>query len=89
MYGVVLFCAAIAFTILLRRHPRGRERPRLALAAAIGSDRKGNLSLVFYVAAIPLAFVHVVLADALFVGVALIWLVPDRRIERRLQKRHR
>jgi uncharacterized membrane protein len=87
MFGVVLFCAAIAYTILVRviiAADGGSSNTRVA--AAIGSDRKGNLSLVFYVAAIPLAFVNVALADALYVAVALIWLVPDQRIERRLHE---
>ena len=60
------------------------EGPHSALAKAIGSDFKGNVSLALYAAAIPLAFVHQVIADALYVAVALTWLVPDRRIERRL-----
>jgi uncharacterized membrane protein len=81
VYGGTLLGCALAFTILVRTllHNRGAN-PRLA--KAIGNDRKGNLSLAFYIAAIPLASVHVVLADALFVCVALIWLIPDRRIER-------
>jgi uncharacterized membrane protein len=85
MYGVVLFCSAIAYTILVRailKSETGRANTRLA--AAIGRDRKGNLSLLFYIVAIPLAFVNVWLADALYVSVALIWLVPDRRIERQM-----
>jgi len=84
MYGVVLFCAAIAYTILVRAILRADGGSNTRVAAAIGSDFKGNVSLVFYVAAIPLAFVHVLFADALYVLVAAIWLIPDRRIERRL-----
>jgi uncharacterized membrane protein len=52
------------------------------LARAMGRDRKGKLSLVLYASAIPLAFVNRWLAQAIFVLVALIWLVPDRRIEK-------
>ena len=60
-----------------------RALPRsAAINAAVGRDLKGKASIVLYVAAIPLAFVRQELADALFVTVALIWLVPDRRIER-------
>jgi hypothetical protein len=55
------------------------------LAEAVGSDRKGKLSLLFYVAAIPLAFVRPLIADALYVAVALVWLVPDPRIESRFR----
>jgi uncharacterized membrane protein len=87
MYGVVLFCAAIAYTILVRTIIRAAGGSNTRVAAAIGSDFKGNLSLACYVLAIPLAFVHVLLADALYVFVALMWLVPDRRIERRFAGR--
>ena len=83
VYGIILFCAAIAFTILLRTI-LAIEGPGSTLRAAVGSDRKGNLSLVLYAAAIPLAFVKPYIADALFASVALIWLIPDRRIETRL-----
>jgi uncharacterized membrane protein len=82
MYGVILFCCAIAYTILVRTILAADGGTNRRVAAAIGSDAKGYLSLLFYVAAVPLAFVHVLLADALYVSVALIWLVPDRRIER-------
>jgi len=85
MYGVVLFCSAIAYTILVRAIIATDGGSNKRVVAAIGDDRKGNLSLLFYVAAIPLAFVHVLLADALYVSVALVWLVPDRRIEQRLK----
>jgi uncharacterized membrane protein len=83
VYGVVLLMSAIAWTILqmtILRH----EGPDSKLRAAIGSDVKGKISALLYVLAIPLAFVHEFLADAIYVGVALIWLVPDRRIERQL-----
>ena len=80
-YGVVLIGAAIAYTILSRaliiKH--GKDS---ALARAIGRDGKGRLSLLLYAVAIPLAFVHVAIAGTLYVSVALIWLVPDLRIER-------
>jgi uncharacterized membrane protein len=80
-YGIVLLGSGVAYSILARalvtRH--GQDS---ALAKALGKDAKGNLSLLLYVAAIPLAFVHVALAGALYITVALIWLVPDLRIER-------
>jgi uncharacterized membrane protein len=85
LYGVVLLLAAVAYTILQRTIIAG-EGKTSRLAAAIGSDAKGKLSVAMYAAAIPLAFVREWIADLLFVGVALIWLVPDRRIERRLAK---
>jgi len=81
LYGVVLLGSALAFTILVNSllAVHGQES---ALAAALGSDLKGKLSLVLYVLAIPLAFVIPLLAGAIYAIVAAIWLVPDRRFER-------
>jgi uncharacterized membrane protein len=83
VYGVVLFMAGIAFVILQGRLLRAGN-PRLA--EAIGHDVKGKISAVLYLAAIPLAFVHRLIADAIYVLVALIWLVPDRRVEHYLER---
>jgi uncharacterized membrane protein len=83
-YGVVLLLCAIAFTILQRTIIAAQPNLNARLAMAVGSDFKGKLSIAFYVAAIPLAFVHQAIADVLYVTVALIWFVPDRRIESRL-----
>jgi TMEM175 potassium channel family protein len=83
LYGVVLLCAGIAYYILQTTIIRA-QGPQSTLAAAVGGDLKGKLSPVLYAAAIPLAFVHRLIADGLYVLVALIWLVPDRRIESRL-----
>ncbi len=85
VYGVVLLCAAIAYTILQMVIIR-LEGPHSKLAAAVKKDVKGKLSLVIYIAAISLAFVEPRLSYALYVAVACIWLVPDRRIERTLQR---
>jgi uncharacterized membrane protein len=84
-YGVVLLGAAIAYTILLNAilAEQGEDS---RLAAAVGSDWKGKASLVLYLAAIPLAFVHQLIADAIYLVVALIWLVPDPRIEKRFRQ---
>ena len=82
IYGVVLFMSGIAFVILEGRL-LSAGNPRLA--AAVGSDVKGKVSAVLYLAAIPLAFVHQLIADGVYVFVALMWLVPDRRIERHVQ----
>jgi uncharacterized membrane protein len=79
-YGVVLISAALAYTILVQTLLAGGANRRLA--RAIGRDIKGKLSIVLYVTAIALAFVNVWLADGLYVLVALIWFVPDRRIEK-------
>src|SRR5947209_17980913 len=85
VYGAVMLLCAVAFTILLRTILAAQRGMPSRLAAAIGRDRKGTLSLVMYAAAVPLAFVHQAIADVIFVTVALIWLVPDPRIESRLQ----
>jgi uncharacterized membrane protein len=81
LYGAVMLMAAISYTILamalVSRH--GRDS---TLARAMGRDFKGKVSILCYIAAIPLAFFYTPLSGALIVLVALIWLVPDRRIER-------
>jgi uncharacterized membrane protein len=82
-YGVVLLMAAIAYLILQRRIIRVQGSDSL-LAHAVGSDLKGRISPLFYITAIPIAFVSRWIAGALYVAVALWWLVPDRRIERAL-----
>ncbi len=84
-YGFVLLMAAIAYYVLQRAIIVQQGQDSI-LAAAIGKDYKGKLSPVFYLAAIPLAFVNPWIASTLYVFVALIWLVPDRRIERILVK---
>ncbi len=83
LYGGVLLMAAVAYTVLQRTIIAG-QGPGSRLAAAIGSDAKGKLSLGLYTAAIALAFVNQWFSDALYVVVALMWLVPDRRIESRV-----
>ncbi|HVX41532.1 MAG TPA: TMEM175 family protein [Gemmatimonadaceae bacterium] len=83
VYGVVLLCCAIAYTILQNTIIRAQGADSV-LAEAVGSDTKGKISLVCYVAAIALAYVWRPASGALYVLVALIWLVPDRRIESRI-----
>jgi len=83
VYGVVLLMAAVAYTILARVIIASQE-PHSKLKAAIGNDMKGYISLAMYVTAIPMAFVNERISDVLYVAVAMVWLVPDRRIERRL-----
>ena len=80
-YGAVLLLAAVAYTILTRVLLASHEKDS-PLAVAIGRDLKGNASLVLYAAAIPLSFVNRWIACGIYVFVALMWLVPDRRIER-------
>jgi uncharacterized membrane protein len=80
-YGIVLGMAAIGYA-LTERAIIACNGPASAVALAIGPDRKGKLSLALYAAAIPLAFFVQWLAVALYVVVILLWLIPDRRIER-------
>jgi len=80
-YGMVLLLAAIAYYVLqtcvIRKH--GADS---VLARAVGADLKGKLSPILYLAAIAVTFVETRMAMAIYVVVALIWLIPDRRIER-------
>ena len=80
-YGVVLLASGFAYSLLVRSLIRANGRDS-SVARAIGSDVKGNLSLVIYAAAIPLAFVSPWISYALYVVVALVWFVPDRRFVR-------
>ena len=81
LYGAVLLMAGVAYTLLSRALIK-HDGVDSTLATAVGKDFKGKVSLLIYVAAIPLAFVSSWLAAALYVAVAIIWLLPDRRIER-------
>jgi uncharacterized membrane protein len=85
-YGFVLLMAAIAYYILQRTIIASQGRDSL-LATAVGSDWKGKLSPILYFAAIPLSFATPVVATAIYALVALMWLIPDRRIERLLAQR--
>ncbi len=84
-YGVVLACAAVSYTLLERQiiAVNGRDS---RLAVALGDDLKGKLSIALYVSAIVLAFVRPWIAIVLYVVVALVWLVPDTRIESLVRK---
>lgn len=84
-YGLVLLMAAIAYW-LLQQCIIATEGPESTLARAVGRDWKGKLSPLIYLLAIPGAYVGPGIAQALYVLVALIWLVPDRRIERVLPR---
>ena len=86
VYGFVLLMAGAAFTIL-ERALISQQAPGSKLAAAVdGDDTKERLSMAAYAAAIPLAFVNQWISDALYVAVALMWLVPDRRIESKISR---
>jgi TMEM175 potassium channel family protein len=84
IYGLVMVMAAIAYFIL-QRAILAQEGPGSVLAAAVGRDVKGKISPLLYALAIAAAFVNPVIAGALYVTVALIWLIPDRRIKRALE----
>lgn len=85
-YGMVLMMAAVAYLILQRTIIRA-QGPDSLLQQAIGQDGKGKLSFVLYFAAILLAWLAPWIAQLVYAGVALIWLIPDRRIERQLAAR--
>ncbi len=85
VYGAVMFLAGLAYSLLAKAIV-AREGKGSPLAVALGRDVKGKASLTLYAASVPLAFVHEGIADAIFVAVALMWFVPDRRIESRLSK---
>ncbi len=86
LYGVVLLMAAIAYWILQRAIMAKQGRDSL-LAVAVGTDLKGKISPVLYAIAIPSAFVNQWISGGIYVLVALIWLIPDRRIEKVLEQR--
>jgi uncharacterized membrane protein len=85
VYGVVLLFAGVAY-LILQRAIVSEQGPESKLAAAVGGDMKGKLSAVLYILAIPMAFVHQWISDSIYVFVALMWLVPDRRIESKLKE---
>jgi uncharacterized membrane protein len=82
MYGVVLFMAALSYWILQNCIIAVEGGKESLLAKAVARDYKGKLSILFYAAALPLAFWHEWLADTIYVLVAIIWLIPDTRIEK-------
>jgi uncharacterized membrane protein len=84
IYGVNLLAAAAAYTILvqaiIRNHGQDSD-----IAKAIGSDFKGKVSLAAYLAAVAVAFFNPWISGGLYIAVALLWFVPDRRIERMMK----
>ena len=85
LYGVVLFFAAMAYLILARTLISLHGQDSI-IATALGRDFKGKISIVIYLVAVPLAFLSAWLAFGLYVLVAVIWLIPDRRIERTIAR---
>jgi uncharacterized membrane protein len=87
LYGSILFMAGVAYWILQRTiiQKQGAES---IIKQAVGADFKGKLSIMLYALAVALAFVYQYLADTIYILVALMWLIPDRRIERVLYDLH-
>ena len=81
VYGCVLLACAISYYVLQQTIIRS-QGPHSVLAAAVGHDKKGKLSPAVYLVAVLASFVHPGISGALYVLVALIWLIPDKRIER-------
>ncbi len=84
LYGIVLLCSGVAY-LILQYAIIGEHGPESRLARAIGKDRKGPASAALYATAVPVAFYRPWAACAIYATVALMWLVPDRRIESHLQ----
>ncbi len=80
LYGFDLFMCAVAYYILARSLV-AVNGPNSPIATALGRDFKGKISVVIYIAAIAASFVYPPLSMALYVGVAIMWFVPDRRME--------
>lgn len=84
IYGLVLLMAAIAYFILVKAlmfHDNNNSK----LSKAVGKDKKGTISTIIYLAAIPLCLIHPYISCSLYIIVALMWLVPDKRIERQIK----
>ena len=88
LYGIPLLMAAIAYW-LLQRAIMAQQGKESLLAFAVGTDLKGKLSPALYLIAIPAAFISQWVSGAIYVSVALMWLVPDRRIEKALAQKER
>jgi uncharacterized membrane protein len=88
LYGLVLLMAALSY-LILQRTLLAREPRDSLLTTALGRDLKGKLSPLIYLAAIPLAFLHPAISGGLYAAAAIMWLIPDPRIERALSERER
>jgi uncharacterized membrane protein len=85
LYGVVLFFCAISYTILVKSLI-AHHGPHSTLGEAIGGDRKGKVSMFLYAIAVPLAFWNSWISYGCYITVAVIWLIPDRRIEKVMER---
>jgi uncharacterized membrane protein len=81
VYGIDLLACGLSYFVLAKQILH-KEGPNSAIAKALGRDKKGIIALVCYILAIALAFIHPLIACAVFVAVALMWFIPDSRIER-------
>ena len=86
IYGVVLVMAALSYTLLQNKLVHHSKGENAELGEAVGGDIKGKISLAAYVLAIPLAFVYEHISHAIYALVALMWIIPDRRIERKINQ---
>ena len=86
VYGCILLLAGFSYTILQNKLVHHTDGENSVLGLAIGHDLKGKLSLVAYLLAIPLAFVNEHISHVIYVLVAMMWFIPDRRIERSINK---
>ena len=84
IYGIVLLMCAISYTLLQSKLTKHTEGENILLTEAVGSDLKGKASLVLYLIAIGLAFVQQNISHFIYVLVAVMWFIPDRRIERKI-----
>jgi uncharacterized membrane protein len=85
IYGIVLMMAGVAYYIL-EMALLDRSINNLELANAVGSDKKGKMSVAIYIAAVLLTFIHPYIGCALYVFVAAMWLIPDKRLERKIRE---
>jgi len=85
LYGTVLVCCGVAYFILTKALI-ALHGSHSTIATALGNDFKGKISVVLFLFAIPLAFLHTAISCAVYLFVAIIWLIPDRRIEKSLAK---
>ena len=83
VYGIVLFGAGVAY-VILQMTIIADQGPQGKLAEAVGADYKGKASAILYLLAIPLIFLHAYIGGGIYIFVAMMWLVPDRRIESKL-----
>ncbi|HZP13570.1 MAG TPA: TMEM175 family protein [Nevskiaceae bacterium] len=86
LYGFVLFMAGVAYMLLERAIIACHGGEASMLASAVGSDRKATISAVGYAAGVLVAFAQPLVSNAIYAGIALMWLIPDRRIQSRIEE---